>query len=185
MRRWATLALMLLMTAGCTQYEGVPVEAYEQSSDRLAILSGLAGLGVVWPCTRRERGIRDVAAYGSIPHDQCYVMEPRRRWTGIFRASMRAGFCPGVAAPIARRCGNWLEFTGAQVDRLGGNASEREGPGLYFVEFDGRRTKFKGRYRVGGMAPVQQIYVVDRLIRMQRVGDVPQSEVAQPNEPLG
>lgn len=172
-----------LMLSGCSDYHGTPVDAYQRSSDRIAIMTGLAAIHAVWPCMRKEKVVGVAAMYATLPDDQCYRMDSPQHWQGIWRLSEHESFCPGNGAARAGGCASGLEIKSTDVARVTGTAlGTRLGSGLYWVEFVGRRTKVKGAYP--GLPAYDRIYVVDHLIGIKRVGSVAQSEVPKPGEPL-
>jgi hypothetical protein len=155
-RRSVAFALVITTLGSCNDY-GAPAAAYKNWKDRLVVAAGLRGL--FWPCYVKEEATKDVVAYGRIPLDQCFKMDPPRRWQGVWRNEFEGSrFCP---AP-AKKCSYY-----SPGDRIWLDAQKRPDETLYAVDFVGRRTAVKGRYgHIGGS---DYELIVDRMISIRQV----------------
>jgi hypothetical protein len=157
----------MLMLSACSNYNGTPVDAYQHWRDRAAILFGLADLHAVWPCMRKEKVTGHVAMFGALPDDQCYKMEPQRRWRGLLRRTEDGDqFCPAAAKECWYHSSDertWLYWKTADVMSALGRLP---GPGLYYVDLIGRRTAIKGSY---GYGAYDREIVVDRLSSLKQL----------------
>lgn len=127
------------------------------------------------PCSYRTA----TGAIGSLPTEQCYKMEPARRYRGVWIDAFEGQqFIPeGTKAPewprgspkspewrkeadraIAARI--WLD-----VDRTKLGHKWQQGVRTAFIEFIGRKTKYPGNY--GHMGMSGQEIIVDRVISLQ------------------
>jgi hypothetical protein len=126
------------------------------------------------PCTYHvETGV-----IGSLPTDQCYKMEPARRYRGIWIDAFEGQqFIPEGAkvpewprgspklsewrkkAERAIAATIWLDVEHAQLGHRW-----QEGARKAFIEFIGRKTKFPGNY--GHMGMSGQEIIVDRVISL-------------------
>jgi hypothetical protein len=150
--------------AGCRDY-GSPASAYQNWKDQIAVATGLRDLGLVWPCTVKEGDSKFGAVYGSIPLDQCYKMEPLRRWTGLWRDEFEGSrFCPAPATEC--RIDSPGDIIWLDADRV--TRKEPDGA-LYAIDMLGRRTAVRGSY--GHMGGSDHELIVDRFISIKRVGN--------------
>jgi hypothetical protein len=161
------LCTAALCLSACQSYNGTPVDAYQRSSDRFAIMTGLAAIHAIWPCMRKEKVVGSVATYGSLPDDECYRLEPPRRWRGLLRRTEDGEqFCPEAAEECSYESSSdrtWFYWKTADVLRASGRLPSS---GLYYVDVIGRRTAVRGRYGFGHYA---NEIVVDRLISLKQV----------------
>ena len=150
------------MLASCGG-RGSPASAYRNWCDQLAVGFGLRDLGLVWPCTKRSKA-DGVTVFERIPTDQCYKMDPPRKWTGLWRNSFEGSqFCPAPASNCS------FGRPGPRIWLDSERASKKEpDEGLYAVEFVGRRTSVKGHY--GHMGASDYELVADRFLLMKRIG---------------
>lgn len=159
MTRPATVLLAIAALGGCKDY-GSPASAYRDWKDRLVVAAGLRPL--VWPCLHRvqtEYG----EVYEGIPLDQCYKMDPPRRWKGVWRNEFEGSrFCP---AP-AKKCSG-----SSRGDYIWLDMRKSPDQTLYTVDFIGRRTSVKGRY--GHMGGSDYELIVDRMISITPLEEPP------------
>jgi len=150
------LLLAVATLSGCEDH-GPPAAAYRSWKDRLVVAAGLRG--VFWPCYVKEAETKNVAAYASIPFDQCFRMDPPRRWRGVWRNEFEGSrFCPAPAI----KCSFY-----SPGDRVWLDVSKHPDQTLYAVDFVGRRTAVKGRY--GHMGASDHELIVDRMISMRAI----------------
>ncbi|MGN6589911.1 MAG: hypothetical protein ACTHKE_06445 [Sphingomicrobium sp.] len=145
----------------------------------MAVATGLRAVGLVWPCTHKTQTEFGVI-YEGIPFDQCYKMDPPRRWAGLWRNEFEGSqFCPAPAT----NCGYdsagkkispsyWLE----ESIRFPEAIKKRRFGGLYAIEFDGRKPTYPGAY--GHMGMSDQAVIVDRLISIREVEAPPKPSQA-------
>lgn len=124
---------------------------------------GLPTLGIL-PCPDREEAVDNVTVHVGQPTDQCFRMEPQRRWTGLWRDQFEGSrFCPSPATICSSETSGdiiWLH-----TDRV--TRKEPDGA-LYAVELLGRRTTVKGHH--GHMGGSDHELIVDRFISLKRIG---------------
>jgi hypothetical protein len=157
---------MLLSLAACG--DGTPLAAYQHPLDAAAAVLPLDVVGI-HSCAD-ARIVDGAKVIEGRPLDQCYKMEPQRRFRGIWLDQFEGSrFYEGLtnvqqvrAAIEARlkqreRSSEWLSF--AKED-----ASTEPSPTarLVSVEFLGRRTAYPGRY--GHMGISGSEVLVDRMI---------------------
>jgi hypothetical protein len=96
--------------------------------------------------------------------EQCFRMEPPRRWMGLWRNEFEGSrFCPAPAS----RCDFGAPGDDIWLDTR--RATKREPDGaLYAVELIGRRTAFRGHH--GHMGGSNLELIVDRFISIKEVG---------------
>lgn len=129
----------------------------------MAVAIGLDTVGLVSPCMKNEKTPAG-ETYGEVPVDECFRMDPPRRWKGLWRDEFEGSrFCPAPAT----RCdfnmpGDLIWLNPERVSR-----KEPDG-GLYAVEFIGRRTAVKGRF-YGHLGGSDYELIVDRFISMKQV----------------
>jgi hypothetical protein len=102
--------------------------------------------------------------WGGIPAtptavDQCFKMQPARRWRGVWRNEFEGSrFCPAPAT----KCSFY-----SPGDRIWLDAPKHPDHTLYAVDFIGRRTAVKGHY--GHMGVFDHELIVDRMIAMRQL----------------
>jgi hypothetical protein len=164
MRRTLVCLIIVGILGGCRQH-GTPAAAYRNWGDRLAVAAGLRELGLVWPCQVKEKQTKLVATYGRKPLDQCFRMDPPRRWHGVWEDHFEGQiFCPNAV----KQCPNggqriWLDYASERRPAV----LQRRGGGTYAVEFIGRRTAVKGRY--GHMGGSDYELIVDRMLAIKQL----------------
>lgn len=124
------------------------------------------------PCSYREKGID---AWGSLPTDQCYVMEAPRLYRGVWINEFEGQeFIPsGTKKPKVPGAGSgpaewnkyiaatiWLDVGPAKLDRKWHYVDKA------LIEFVGRKTKHSGNYGHMGMSGNEVI--VDRVISIRK-----------------
>lgn len=152
------------------QDRGTPPKAYVRWQDRLEAATGLPLFGFGGPCYHWHDD-KFGGYYGSIPFDQCYKMDPPRRWRGLWRNDFEGSqFCPWPATNCGyvasdKRIGPlyWLSASVPFPEAI----KKRRLGGLYAIEFVGRKTTYRGRYGHVGMSD-EEIFV-DRLISIREV----------------
>ena len=174
MKRLLPTLVAAVAIAGC-QDRGPPAVAYRSWKDRLVTAAGLGDF--FWPCY-----VKHTSQYGeyraSIATDQCFKMDPPKRWRGLYFAEFEGSrFCP---AP-ARECtlespgeGIWLEFApGIKVPGLKSN--QHPGRVWYVIDLIGRRTASKVRYGRG----LEYVLIADKVISMKQVAFQPEMTQAE------
>ena len=100
--------------------------------------------------------------------DQCYRMDPIKRWRGFWASGFEVSrFCPEPATTCSDDLEGrdiWLSF-GKDVSAP--RDSSREIPGVYVLEFDGRITPDAGHF--GHLGCCDYEIIVDRLISAKRI----------------
>ena len=171
MRNLAAI-LSLLLLAGCHRLDLgklPPPEAYVRFEDRIA--GQMLRWGVPWrlPCSRTEKVAGPVAAISFLPDEQCYKMDPPRRWRGLWRNDFEGSqFCPAPATECSHEISEdaiWLDFTVSLPAPL------KEPGGLYAVDFVGRAPSYRGIY--GHLGVFSREVVVDRMITMKEIESPP------------
>lgn len=166
------ILLMALTCAGCERLapRQTPAAAYQNWKDRLVARTGLPLFGFRSPCTHWVED-KHGGYYAFLPTDQCYKMEPRRRWKGLWRDDFEGSqFCPVPAktctfVPLDQRRQPqiWFDFANPLPVEY-----RREHIGaVYAVDFIGRLTSYRGAY--GHMGMSDQEMIVDRMIAMEEV----------------
>ena len=90
--------------------------------------------------------------------DQCFAMMASQRWNGLWRDDLEGQvFCAAPAQTCNVKADIWLRFMGT---RPTGNIPTYK---TYRIEFDGRRTKFRGGHGNGGLPGYFEIDV-DKVI---------------------
>ena len=116
---------------------------------------------------RKEKVVGNAAMYAALPDDECYRMEPSRRWRGLLRRTEDGEqFCPEPAKECSydsSRDRTWLYWKTVDVRRALGRLP---GSGLYYVDVIGRRTAVKGHYGFGHYA---NEIVVRQLITLKQL----------------
>jgi hypothetical protein len=156
--------------SACQKYNGVPVNAYQQVQDRVRVLSGLASFFP--PCWRDENTPRGKIET-VLPTDQCYRMQPQRRWRGLWRNDFEGfKFCeePAKTCQYDSR-GGMIRLLPQEI---GGKYDKPPFGGLYRVEFIGRRTLHGGGLSISGK--FKHSMVIDRLISIEEVEPPPQQQ---------
>ena len=152
--RFALALATVAVLAGCSN-DGQPASSYRSWKDRVAVATGLSGF--TWPCMIKTHQTEYVAAYEQLPLDQCYRMQPPKRWKGLWRNQFEySRFCPAPATECSGK---------SPGDRIWLDAGIKPLHGLYSVEFIGRRTAVKGRYEKS----YEHELIVDRMIAVKRV----------------
>lgn len=124
---------------------------------------GLPVVGI-WPCPGREETIENTTVYVGQPTDQCYRMEPQRRWIGLWRDEFEGSrFCPAPETQCSNETSGdiiWLD-----VERV---TRKQPDGALYAVELLGRRTAVRGHH--GHLGGSDHELIVDRFISIKKVG---------------
>ena len=135
----------------------LPVEAYIDPIDQQIAATGVGIPGRPSPCVREKTA--EWGTYGTdVPTDQCVKMLPTKRWRGIWRNEFEGQlFCADPCDPKADLV--WI------TDRTGNRQRQKEG--IYRIEFEGRRTMYRGSYGHFGLADHE--IIVDRMISVRRL----------------
>ena len=165
-----------LLLMGCQRFESgpylddlPPAEAYLRLEDRLA--ARLIDWGINWrfPCTFTEK-IGNMEVLSQLETDQCVKMGPKQRFKGLWNDEFEGSrFCPAPADQcsfVSRGEHIWLSFS----PKLDGFEASRPS-GVYAIEFVGRQTAYPGLY--GHMGGADEEVIVDRIIAIKRIGDMP------------
>jgi hypothetical protein len=116
---------------------------------------------------RKEQVTGVAASDVRLPDDECYRMEPARRWRGLLRRTEDGEqFCPEPAKECSyesSRDRTWFAWKTADVAKALGRLP---GSGLYFVDLVGKHTAVKGRY---GWGDYDNEIVVDRLLSLKQL----------------
>ena len=117
-------------------------------------------------------------SFGSLPTDQCYKMDPPRRFKGIWVDEFEGQqfipsdvSVPDGAAGGAKSRGRSNVADRARPARIWIDASRvstgqpRRGAGRYFIDFVGRKTTYPGAHGHFGMSDHE--IIVDRLIKLR------------------
>ena len=169
------IAIALLTLSACDQ-RAAPLAAYRHPVDAAASILPLNLFGV-YSCASR-RNIDGVSIIEGLPLDQCYKMQPARRFRGIWLDEFEGStFFEGfsdisrVRSEIRRRMnkpaayGEWLGWNENRKNPVlsssGGNAR------LVAIDFVGRKTAYPGRYGHMGMSNSE--IIVDRVISAQPI----------------
>lgn len=164
--RWLIL-IGLLMTSACQKPFGFDVRqaprpsGYVHFSDRMTARLNYWGLYWSLPCLRWEK-TGDTSTMSELPDDQCFKMDPPRRWRGLWRNPLGLSkFCPAPAKkcdsyPIAADQA-WLEI-GQVVHKVPDGM-------LYSVEFTGRRNSVDGNFE-----GLDHEIIVDKMISVKLLG---------------
>lgn len=177
------MAALLAAASWLLRASRQPIWAYRHPGDAaIATFALPMGLFGVFPCTDRVVGAGGVV-FVNRPTDQCVKMQPRRRFRGIYLHEFEAElFFEDVTDPAEawrrrdsnlRRRGPSGEWLGASISwmsleptmRRVLEAASADQPVL--LEFEGRRTAYRGRYGHLGMSESEVI--VDRVISAQPV----------------
>jgi hypothetical protein len=163
-RRWAAA---ICLTLACCDQRAAPIVAYRHPTDALASMLPLSMFGIYRCASLQKESGLDVVV--GIPIDQCYKMQPAKRFRGIwinqFEESIffdGARDANSVKAEMRRRLGTpaayeeWLGWPEKMEPPLSRNMR------MVFLDFIGRRTAYPGRY--GHMGSSRSEIVVDRVI---------------------
>lgn len=154
-----------------------PPQAFQKPRDAAVSVLWPLWLFGVRPCST-HRVDTGVVIHASLPTDQCFKMEPPRRFSGIWHHEFEGStFLKGVTQPaeaMRRLCelqgragpaGEWLDWSvswreldPALRSALDGSSGTR----LVYLEFEGRRTAYRGDY--GHLGTSETEVIVDRLI---------------------
>ena len=174
MRRLIVCLVVIANLCACGD-RGPPASAYLHWKDRLAVSAGLSGF--FWPCyVKRTSG--DGAYHASIPTDQCFKMDPPKRWRGLWFTEFEGSrFCPAPANECALETPGdkiWLEFRpGIEIAAF--KANGHPGRALYAVDLIGRRTVEKGWY--GGRG--DYILIADKVSAVKQLAFQPELTEAE------
>lgn len=172
---WALAAPICLLQLGANPPP--PPQAYRSVKDAAISLLWPLWLAEITPCTQRDTADGIVVRSG-LSTDQCFKMQPQRRFKGIWLDEFEGSrFLEGVTGSSealarlqrternAKSSREWLETSAIWRDlppSLRQALEPSEKPRLVYVEFDGRRTAYRGRYGHLGMSESE--IIVDRVI---------------------
>jgi|GEM_PF-3530669 len=159
--------LLLLIAASCDD-RTMPFAAYRHFSDGLASRTG--GL-LGYPCDRIET-VKGKPVETRLPPEQCYRMQPARRYRGIWLDEFEGSFFFENAVSLEEAAARytqlsepeaqaeWLSFSEPLERRLNRKRDFAHSR-MFLIEFIGRRTAVKGLY--GHLGGAQNLIVVDRI----------------------
>ena len=168
--------LLLLGLAACGN--GTPLVAYKSSVDAIASILPLSIIGI-YACA--DATVMDgVEVIQGRPFDQCYRMQPQRRFRGIwldqFEGSAffeNAVDADAVKQQIVRECSSrnvkreWLSYSDERLTPDGSGEAR-----LVAMDFIGRQTAYDGSY--GHFGSSGSLVLVDRVIAAHPVYVSPQ-----------
>lgn len=173
MKRLALLLLGPISVGGCDD-RGPPASAYRSWKNQVIVAAGLRSF-VDLCAVKKETEYGNV--YERLPLDECYKMDPPRRWKGLWRNDFEGSrFCEAPALECSYETAGdktWLQYSFGLTDK---RPSELKVPygGLYEVDLVGRRTAIKARY--GHMGGSDHELIVDRMISVREVEPPPPPE---------
>lgn len=137
----------------------LPLEAYIDPIDQQIARTGVGQPGRPSPCAYEETQMGIKVVVGR-PTELCVKMMPSQHWRGLWRNDFEGSrFCPEPATACDYQTPGeriWLSRTPGRPEG-----------GLYWLEFVGRRTMYKGPY--GHMGGSDQELLIDRVISMKEL----------------
>jgi len=172
MRGALPLVLTVVGVAGCN--DQTPASAYRSWTDRVVVAAGLSD--AFWPCYVKQRGGHS-DSYASIPTDQCFKMDPPKRWQGLYFSEFEGSrFCPAPATECSLETpGEKISLSFARGSTLPQSNLIQPGISVDAIDFIGRRTAVKGRYE----GQFDYELIVDRVISIKQLVFSPEPTEAQ------
>ena len=143
------MVTVTLLVSACHRYPEPPAESYQRWTDQMIVRLGLRHLHI-YPCASSSRV------------DECYKMQPPRRWRGVWMTYFEANrFCPGARYCSREKTPRFDLVWTRQALRDRAPLHLKTGS-IYAVDFIGRRAE----YPVSTLKRAYPI-VVDRLISVE------------------